>query len=510
MPEHEAMAGDSVTSLDADETRLHELGYEQELKRALHAFDNVAMGFTAISPVVALYGVVGVGLVLAGPAWVWVLPVALAGQCLVLVVYAELASEFPVANASYQWSRRLLGPTYGWINGWVCLCAYAAANTTIAYLAAPWALSLLAVEPTPGRIVATGAALIAVCATVSAIGIDTLKAVIAVGISAEVIATVVIGLSLLGLRQQPASILTEGLGAVPPGGSAALAMLAALAVGGWVFIGFDACGQSAEETHDATRHVPRAVWIALLSVGVLVILNAVAIILAHPDPAAVVEGRDLDPVTTAVVSAFGSWSERPLAAVVLAAFVACGMASQNMTARAIFSVSRDGVLPGSALLRRVNARRVPLPAIVLTALLSCGGLLLGLEAAAIGSLIAFGTAGIYATFLLLCVAALVARIRGRWVPSGRLRLGRLGLVCNVLAVLWLVVETINIAWPRPVLAPEGAPWYQVWAAALLLAVIAVVGLGYLLVARPQRRLVDLALDQSTGTPTYAGPWGPHA
>ena len=34
----------------------------------------------------------------AGPAWVWVLPIALVGQCLLLVVYAELASEFPVAG----------------------------------------------------------------------------------------------------------------------------------------------------------------------------------------------------------------------------------------------------------------------------------------------------------------------------------------------------------------------------------------------------------------------------
>ena len=132
------------------------------------------------SPRWLLYGVVGVGMVLAGPAWVWVLPLALAGQCLVLVVYAELASEFPVANASYQWSRRLLGPTYGWVNGWVCLCAYAAANTTIAYLGAPWALTV-GVEPSPARIVTTGAILITVCAVINALGIDTLKVVIAWG-----------------------------------------------------------------------------------------------------------------------------------------------------------------------------------------------------------------------------------------------------------------------------------------------------------------------------------------
>ena len=40
----------------------------------------------------------------------WVLPVALAGQCLLLAVYSELASEFPIAGGAYQWTRRLVGP----------------------------------------------------------------------------------------------------------------------------------------------------------------------------------------------------------------------------------------------------------------------------------------------------------------------------------------------------------------------------------------------------------------
>jgi amino acid transporter len=70
-----------------------------------------------------------VGTLVAGPAWLWVLPVALAGQCLLLAVYAELASEFPIAGGAYQWTRRLIGGSYGWFTGWVAVCAYAVANT---------------------------------------------------------------------------------------------------------------------------------------------------------------------------------------------------------------------------------------------------------------------------------------------------------------------------------------------------------------------------------------------
>jgi amino acid transporter len=477
-----------LLGVEADRLRLRELGYEQELRRGLRAFENVAMGFAAISPVVALFGVAAVGMVVAGPTWVWVLPVALAGQCLFLVVYSELASEFPIANATYQWSRRLGGPAYGWFNGWVCLCAYAAANATIAYLGAPWALIALGLDVTPNAVVVTGAVIVAICSLVNVFGIDVLKTVIKVGIAAEVFASVGIGLALLiGFRRHDISILTDTLGAESlSNGSTALAGLAALAVGGWVFIGFDACGLSSEETQQAARQVPRAVWLALLSVGAIVFLDAVALTLAHPNLEGVVSGSEPDPVTTSVVTAFGSAWERPFAIATLIAFLACGAASQSMTARAIYSVARDGVLPGSPYLARVDARQVPLAAVVTVTIMAWAGLLLGLQSAAIGSLIAFGTAGIYLAFLLVAAAALYARVTHRWVPAGGVRLGRLGLVCNVLAVVWLTFETVNIAWPRTSIAPPGAPWYQVWAAPLVIVLIGAVGGTYLFLVRPHR------------------------
>jgi amino acid transporter len=347
-----------IRRLDRDAARLRELGYEQELDRNLGGFENVALGFATISPVVGLYAVTLVGTLVAGPAWIWVLPVALAGQCLLLVVYSELAAEFPLTGGPYQWSRRLLGGAYGWFSGWVAVCAYAAANTTIAYLGAPWALTLIGVEPSSNAIVLTGIVLVVVCALVGSRGIRVLKRAVEVGIAAEAAALVGIGVALLLVfREQDLSLLTETLGAEGLfGGSVASALLAALAVGGWVFVGFDACVAGAEETRGATRHVPRAVWISVLAVAALVILNAVAVALAHPDPRAVVGRGDPDPVSTAVVGSFGSWSAKPFAAVVLVAFLSCGIAAQALTARTIYSIARDGVLPAAGFLRRVDRR----------------------------------------------------------------------------------------------------------------------------------------------------------
>ena len=482
----------AASPLDPDAARLRELGYEQELRRELRVVDSVAIGFATISPVVGLYAVLLVGTTLAGPAWVWVLPVALGGQCLLLAVYSELASQFPIANGSYQWTRRLVGPAYGWFTGWVVLCAYAVANTTIAYLGASWALALLDVTPTANAVVLTGMALVALAAGVNALGIDVLRRAVKAGIAAEAAALVGIGLALLLVaREQDFGILRQTLGAESLSGeSVGAGLLAALAVGGWVFIGFDACVATSEETRNAARHVPCAMWIAMLSVAGLVMLNAIAVELAHPRPADVVRGADADPVTTAVTASFGSWSTKPFAAIVLAAFVACALAAQAATARSIYSVARDGVLPGSALLRHVDRRQVPIGSVGVVGAIACLDLVLGLRSAAIGSLIAFGTAAIYFGFLLVALAALVARVRGSWVPAGSVRLGGIGLVVNALAVAWLAFETANIAWPRESLAPPGAPWYQVWAAPLVLALIAVAGGVYLAAARPQRNLAQ--------------------
>jgi amino acid transporter len=155
------------------------------------------------------------------------------------------------------------------------------------------------------------------------------------------------------------------------------------------------------------------------------------------------------------------------------------MAAQGGTSRGIYSMARDGVLPCSKFLRIVDHRQAPLGGIVATTVVAWAGVLLGLEATAIGSLITFGTAAIFVAFLLIAIAALYGRTQGV--------LRRSAIVWNVLAVLWLAFETINIAWPRASLAPVGAPWYQIWAAPMVVAAITVIGLLYLAIAKPHGR-----------------------
>ena len=483
-----------------DSDRLEALGYHQELRRSLNILGNISMGFAVVSPVVGLYAAAQVGMSVAGTAWIWALPLCLLGQCLVVAVYSELASQWPLAGGAYQWSRRLASPAFAWLSGWMWQFAVMFGNTTVAYLASPWVFALFGTVPTPTQQVLASIGFMLFCTLVNAYGINFLRWFVSLGIAAEAVASVLVGLTLLLVfRQHGFSMLTDFLGAPARLGVSDLSgFLAAVAVAGWAFIGFDACVSTAEETKDAARQVPRAMWWSLLSVGLVVILNAISVELAHPNPADVVSGKDLDPVTTAVVHAFGGWADKPFVVVVLVSFTACLMASQGGAARGLYSLARDDVFPFSQQVRKVNRHKAPIGGLIAATLISCAALPLGLSTSAMGSLITFGSAATFVPFFLLSVVALVARLRGSWTPAGAVRYGRLGTPLNALAVLWTGFEVVNICWPRSILSPIGAPWYQVWAAVLGVGIVTVTGLGYLAVRRPHLRMRAADQDRPIG------------
>src|SRR5207249_8212074 len=58
------------------------------------------------------------GLGMAGPAYIWLTFIPLAGMLFVALVFGELASHYPVAGALFQYSKFSVGPRYGWFVGW--------------------------------------------------------------------------------------------------------------------------------------------------------------------------------------------------------------------------------------------------------------------------------------------------------------------------------------------------------------------------------------------------------
>ena len=477
----------------ADERLLHSQGYDQQLHRGLSLWSSFSVGFATVSPVVGIYSVMSLGAMSAGPSWVWIVPLCLALQLLVALVYAELASQYPLAGGCYQWVKRLAGDRWAWFTGFMYLASALASLTTVAYLGGFWLWLFFTGEPPAANAqVFSGAVLLLLGLGVNLFGINPLKYFVNAGIVAEAIASIGIGVLLLVFfRNHSFSLVFEGLSATQPGdGTYFSGFLTAMAVGGWAFLGFDACSQVSEETADARTSTPRAILRSMILVGLTVMLTAFAVTLSYSDTAAMVSGSVVDPVTPAVVDAFGAWSERPFVAVVLVAFIACVVSVQTYIGRAVFGMARDSILPASNLLRRVDKRKVPFAAMVFSTLFASFGLALGLNATAVGTLIAFGSGGFFMVFLIVVTCALLARLNGTWkAEPGTFSLGRWGIAVNPAAFFWLVFESINVAWPRESLAPPGAPWFQVWAVILVFSILAVLGLIYMFWAKPYHRTV---------------------
>jgi amino acid transporter len=114
-----ATAGRHVATRHDDHEGLEHFGYRQELRRTLSFFSNFGVAFCYLSPVVGIYSLFALGIGTGGPRYVWTIPVVVAGQLLVSLVFAELASSYPLAGALYQWSRHVVGRPYAWWIGWI-------------------------------------------------------------------------------------------------------------------------------------------------------------------------------------------------------------------------------------------------------------------------------------------------------------------------------------------------------------------------------------------------------
>ena len=126
-----------------DRTYLHQLGYRQELRRALGLFSSFAVQWTSLAVAGGLALTLGAGLTQVGPAVFFAWLIAAGFQMVVARSVAEGVSAYPLAGGSYQIINRILGPrsSLGWQVGWWLIAAHIAAFATEAYGITPFIFS---------------------------------------------------------------------------------------------------------------------------------------------------------------------------------------------------------------------------------------------------------------------------------------------------------------------------------------------------------------------------------
>jgi amino acid transporter len=431
-----------------------------------------ALSFADLSPIVGIYTVFSIGIVAAGPAFLWAFPLVLVGQLFVCGVFGNLASRWPLQGSVYAWSRELIGRRFGWLTGWAYMWGLTLAIVVLALAASPYLLGALgdnAPDQLTSELVAVG---VLVFGTgVNLFGGRTLKTLIYVALTCELIASAGIGIALLIFhRVNSISVIFNGGGTAHGAHWLIGPFLLPVAYIAYSFIGFEASASVGEEVHDAHRALPKAVVLALASAGVLVILAALGLVLAIPDMPAVLAGKDANPISTVLEHSFGSGAGRFMLFMLVIGFASSMIAVQTAVSRAIWASARDKTLPGGTVLGRLSGQEnLPRYAIGLTFAVACVLVFFG-TTKAFALLVSFASFGFILSYYMPIIGLAYRRLRRSINLAGTWGERWIGIVTTV-AVVWLTAEIVNLAWPRTVYSD----WYLNWGVLIMTGVLGLVG-----------------------------------
>lgn len=478
------------SQVDEDSRELKQFGYQQELKRALGLFSNFSVAFTYLSPVVGIYSLYAFGLQTAGPAFIWTIPIVVIGQMMVVLIFGELATTYPISGALYQWARRLLNPGYGWFVGWIYTWALLVTIASVDFGGSPYAWEIFGVSaPTQFQLIEMTVILLAIQTAVNWVGVKVLRQLAFIGFLMEILGTVVLGIMLLFTPHQSGTVIFHTNGVQGTHSYAPLFILGLL-FSAFIFFGFESAGDVAEEVIDPRKRVPKAMILTLAIGGIVSFFVTFAFLHATPNLALAMDGaKTPNPISYILNSDLGGATGRVFLWVILLAYLSCGASIQAATTRVIYSYARDKVLPGHRWLARVSKRQTPANALIISAVLT---LIFSLSAKVESLLTSFAVVGIYLAFQLIMLAALIARGRG-WKPKGFFNLGSWAWPVNIVGLIYGIAMMVDVARPTN----PSAPWYINYE--VLLSTAAVLLIGFLVYATQRKNISELRM-VSSATP----------
>lgn len=423
---------------------LHRFGYAQELARRMSGFSTFALAFMIIGIYWATALNIQQGISSAGLAGITIIFVV---GCVVAISTAaslgEISSAIPTAGGIYHWSSMLGGRGWGWATAWVNLLAYVFSVASIAVsvyllfnqMILGWIFNISTASWGYWTQLFAVILILASWGVLNHVGVRLLAKIANIGAYVTFAGAVML-LGLMLLNAHPENIYhifdfknmtgAPGGNVVPHTKSLILVFGYAFLLPMWMITSYDAAAHTSEETMDAARAVPKAMFnSALFSAAVGLILFLVYA-LAMVDPAKVAaQGGNAFTYMYQSMPAPAFVKDFIPVTMLIAAYI-CGACTLTGCSRAVFAFSRDGGLP--RILRKVSIRhRTPASAVWFTAVLCVA---VTLYSSAFNSLVA-GTALFYQMcYGMAILAAFFAKTR----TYGPFRLGVLSKPLNVIGV----------------------------------------------------------------------------
>src|SRR5215467_4744958 len=487
---------------------LKKYGYRPEFQRELKRFASFAIGFSFISITTGIFTTYGYVLANSGPLGIWTWPLVIVGQLFVSLVFASLASRIPLAGYSYQWTSRLANPKVGWLIGWISFIFLIVDVVAVDYAVAATVLpSLFGYSETAQN---------AWLATTIVIFVQLLLIIFSTRWSTRVNNTAVgteivgiVGLTLLlvivgavrGLLQ-PGHLFSTGsapspwftLGSWTSSGPFMLAFL----LGAFTIVGFESAANLAEETQDAHRAVPTAMWFSVFLSGIVGFAFLLALNVASQNIAALTASAT--PVANIVTGMLGTVVGDIFLVFVTFSIFACGLVIFITVSRLTWAMSRDERFPGHQLFRQVNRQTgTPVAATLLCGILIevvlAGFALLGIlnpsQSTTLGNL--FSAATLLPAIIYLATVILYIYARRKLPEAHGFSLGAWEWPIIILSVIWLLFE-LSIFRDAQFAAP--------WVYSLVMFAIGLIYFFWMLISRP-KVLSTVPLqggETSTGTP----------
>ncbi|SED12325.1 amino acid/polyamine/organocation transporter, APC superfamily [Burkholderia sp. WP9] len=441
----------SAESADNDVKLLHKMGYAQELSRRMGAFSNFAVSFSLICILSGGITSFQMGLSAAGGASIglgW--PLGSLFALVVAAAMAQIASSYPTAGGLYHWSSILGGKTWGWLTAWLNLLGLVFVVAAINFgTYDPFFRTLIApmfgVKPESLGWWQQTLFLTVITASQAFLNHRGIRITSRItDLSGYLIFVVTILLVGALLVYSPVKIDLSRLytftnftgvdGGAWPKQTMAMAFLSGLLLTAYTITGFDASAHTSEETHQAARNVPRGIVGSVFWSTTFGYVMVCAFVLVMPDIGAVVKQG------TGFFEAILAPIPGPLRIVIelLMFFInyVCGLAAVTSTSRMMFAFARDGGLPASKWLRKVNAaHRTPGAAIWTSAVLA---IVVTLYGDAFTVLSAGSAVFLFISYAMPIAAGIFAEGR-TWNEKGPFQLGMLSKPFAVAAVIGALV-----------------------------------------------------------------------
>ncbi|KAK7207821.1 amino acid/polyamine transporter I [Myxozyma melibiosi] len=451
-----------VIGADDDAAQLGELGYKQELKRSFSLLSMIGFSFAILTCWTALGTTLSSAMLNGGPSalfWGWV------GVCFftifVVLSMAEICSAYPVAGGQYSWVLLITdckpwGRGLSYITGWIQLAGLLCMGSTALFQVGEFVAGMAVLnnenyEIKQYQIVLITYACCLINTVINLFGNKILNRINDFALWWSVLGFVITTIVILVVSDNKRDASFVFTYSIDDGGwnNTGMAIILGILQSAYGMCCYDAPAHMSEELHNATREAPRAMVLSVF-IGFITGLGYIMALLF-----CIVDIDSIEGSATGVplIQLFQDAIHNKAGSTCLSVITCvCSFFASNALltegARSVFAFARDGAMPFSEYLCKVDPHlHVPVLATLVAAFFQCAFIAIdfGSETAFL-TVMSIATVGLYVSYLLPIVTLMIHG-RDNFKP-GYYSLGKFwGWTSNILGSLYLVFTTIFFFFP---------------------------------------------------------------